>query len=153
MKEPAVYIEQVFEALGAQVDRETGQMSLEWSYDTIGEAKLVKKELIMHQKELRAIKRDVNADMKTIRHHFKAETDSVEAGLMTTLFGGKRRAGQERAQKKREIMARRDSLLEPYETVKCDIDNILLEIDKSKLDVDRFVMEGPPAGELISNQD
>lgn len=78
MKEPTEYMEQVFETIGARADEQTGKLNLSFSYDTVDETKLVKKEVIMYQKRLRAIKRDINADLKEIRQHFKSETDSVE---------------------------------------------------------------------------
>ena len=53
-------------------------------------------------------------------------------------FGKRRLAGQLRASEKRRLKAQRDQILSPYESVKFRIDDLLVQIDSAKAQIQAF---------------
>ena len=89
------------------------------------------------QKELRHIKRNINLEMKTIRAGYKPMIAEAGTSGWTGLLGG----GKLRASAKRRARAMRDSKLAPYDQVKLMIDDLIVQLDGAKLQLQDFMAE------------
>ena len=116
-----------------------GKTTLSFEMENLEEAKLLKKKLILMQKQLRQIRKEANAEMNSVRSHYGDQTKSVEAGFFSSLFGG---AGRDRENKRRDIRNKRDNELNKFRNVKDTIDGILLQIDSAKIQIDEIIMKG-----------
>jgi len=138
---PNGYQEKIENILGASFDRQ-GRLDLSFEYDTVDEAKQLKKKMILMQKQLRSVKKEANMDMKLIRSKYQQERAKVaDSGFFTGLFAGKKAAGRVRQTKRQDLAMRQKNELAPYENVKSIIDSILLEMDRIKMETDTFVLE------------
>ena len=121
-----------------------GRLKLSFEYDTVPEARLALKNLRFIQKQLRQVIKSVNQDMRLIRAKYKAERESIsDSGTLTGLFLGKRFAGRERQRKKTGLAQLQKNELIPYENVKNTIDQILLQIEGAKLEMENFIAKEP----------
>lgn len=108
------------------------------------EAKLLAKQMTIMQKEITALKKDVSATMKDLRSHFTAEKTEVRAGLISSVFGGKKDQGQDRAKQKEKLRKEQEKVLAPYEAIGRSADDLLLQIDKAKLEIGKWLQTGKP---------
>jgi hypothetical protein len=93
------------------------------------------------QKELRQIKRNINLEMKTIRAQYKPKIAEAGTTGWTGLLAMGRGGGRLRASEKRRVRAERDSRLAPYDQVKLTIDDLLVQMDGAKLQLQDFIEE------------
>jgi cyclopropane fatty-acyl-phospholipid synthase-like methyltransferase len=95
--------------------------------------KLQIKQISLAQKQLRAIKKEVNANIRTINQEAtQSGTDSlVSVGM--DLFGKHKWAGRMRAETRRAIEREKKEARQPYMNLKDWIDSLILEGDHLKL--------------------
>lgn len=126
-----------------EYDRRIKSLGLvrQYSITSVSEARAAKTDLTQLQKELRQIKREVDLDIKTIRAQFAqriasaAQTTSGILGLM----GKKGMAGSIRADEKRRLKREQDRILQPYLALKLAIDTQILELNKTKAEIDGII--------------
>lgn len=120
-----------------------GYLNYQISLEGIPQARQEKKRIIVAQKHLRQIKREVNLTQKQVRAEFSQRSTSAGSGLSTvfSLFGKRKIAGQFRAAAKSDLRAERDNILNLYNNVKNIIDEILIEMDRIKIDLDEYILD------------
>lgn len=93
------------------------------------------------QKQLRQVKRKINLDMKTIRADYRQRMSQPAAASssLATIFGKRKLAGQLRADAKRGLRAERDRKLAPYDEVKLMIDDLLVQLEAGKAQLQDYV--------------
>ena len=128
------------EILGSKIS--SGALSLKFSWETPDEAKTLLKKILLMQKELRLVKKDISATTKEIRSTFtakKAEVGTgIGAGLMAGLLG-KKTAGKSNAIDKENLRRQQVAQISPYEAIAGTIDNILIQHDKAKLQIESLL--------------
>ena len=105
------------------------------------EAKAALADVRQKQKALRQMKARINLDMKAIRAEYDQKKQSAGSGgsVLIGMFGKRRAAGQYRAAAKRQVTAERDRRLQPYETLKMSIDDLLLQMDQAKIQIQQYI--------------
>ena len=107
-----------------------------FSTPTVDDAKLAIKRVTLVQKQLRQLKKEINAEMKHIRSMYSAKSSTAGAGTSAVLrlLGNKKAASSSRALAKKRTKLKKERELIPYESVKKSIDHYLLEYDRLKLE-------------------
>ena len=121
-----------------------GKVHLTWN--TAAEAKLHKTRIIQVQKELRLVKKELTAVKKVIHASYAAEKTKVGKGLNAALAGallGKKAVGKSNAAAKGNLQRQQFNAIAPYEYVGRTIDNILLQLDQLKLQLDTWIVANP----------
>ena len=131
-------MELAMELISANWDQSTGRFELTFHHHTIDEAEIARQQILLHQVNLRELKREINSDIDDIRQQFQSRIDSVKPRKFVMVFGGKRHSLRDLVTQKRQIMTERDNLIGPYETVRANIDQLLLGLDGLKEDIDSF---------------
>jgi hypothetical protein len=108
---------------------------------SLDEAQETLSELRDRQKRLRLIKRYVNAAMKAIRADYRQKTSGAVSvsGAFARGLGKKGAARRMQANKKRRLTQERDRALQPYDRVKLTIDDLLAQMDSTKLKVQAYI--------------
>ncbi len=134
MASPDEYLRQI---------KELGLERMEITVSSIVEAKDTLKRIRGIQAELRQIKRKTNLDMKTIRAEYrqKMSTAALTSSAIVGLLGKRKLAGQMRADEKRRLRMQRDRTLQPYESIKLTIDDLLIQMDSAKAQLQAFIEE------------
>ena len=101
--------------------------------------KLQIKNINLIQKQLRAIKKEVNLGIKEINQQATQTSPDSIISLGLDLLGKRKFAGQIRQSTRRAIQSEKISLRQPYMDVKDDIDQVLLEGDKLKLQAEQYL--------------
>lgn len=119
-----------------------GRIRVEMSINNVDEAKRMLKTIRQQQKELRLIKKHVGADMSAIRKSYQSAIDKVGSGSgVAGLFIGKGRAAGIKASEKRQLRNKRDKALQPYNAVKLTIEDLLTQLDATKLRLEQYIQE------------
>jgi cell division protein FtsB len=102
--------------------------------------KLQVKKVGLAQKQLRAIKKDLNVTIRNINQQAtQSGTDSlVSVGL--DIFGKHKWAGRFRAETRRAMEREKKSARQPYFELKEAIDNLILEGDRLKLLAEQYLI-------------
>ncbi|TAE61203.1 MAG: hypothetical protein EAZ76_00840 [Nostocales cyanobacterium] len=111
---------------------------------TLNDPKSVKlqvKNINLIQKQLRAIKKEVNLAIKLINQQAAQTTPDSFISVGLDLFGKRKLAGQLRQSTRRAIQSEKISLRQPYMDVKDYIDQVILEGDKLKLQAERYLSD------------
>ena len=82
---PIGYQEQLEEIIGVSFDRK-GRAALSFDLNSADEAKLIKEKIILMQKQLLAVKKGVNQNMKHIRGHYRVERKKITDTEVLTGF-------------------------------------------------------------------
>jgi hypothetical protein len=137
---PKGYQEKVEGILGSKFSGTSLEVSF-GHYNNAEEAKLLLKKMVFLKKQLSSVKSLANDEMKSIRASFQTEKHKVSQSgkTLTTLFFGKKAAGHERQREKNTLGGKQRAALGPYENVKNTIDQILLEMDRVKLEVETHI--------------
>ena len=136
------YKARVEEILGAEFAN--GEINLSLAADSVGEAKNLHKRLVLQQKQLRQVKREINNDMKHIRAlHKQASANAQPSGgsLIMGLFGKKGYQRSDVAEQRKQLRKARDNALYPYTELKQTIDDILVQMDYGKLTIKEWLEE------------
>jgi micrococcal nuclease len=126
-------------------------LKLEWS--TVSEAKQLKSRLIQAQKQIRLIKKDVNALKKEIRATFAAETAKVGKTIgseISKALVGKKATGKANARRKEQLRRDREKQLEPYDRVAHTLDQWLARLEQSKSEIDQWITNQTNTPEAIA---
>lgn len=107
------------------------QMTL--TLDNPPSVKLQIKKINLIQKQLRAIKREINLAIQEIHQQATQTAPDSIISVGLDLFGKRRLAGQLRQTTRRTIQFNKITQRQPYMDVKNHIDKIILEGDKLKL--------------------
>lgn len=112
-------------------------------YSTIQNAKHSVKLIRNAQKELRAIKKQVNDVMKKIRADYAEQAQKGGGGFSTALriAGKKKAAGQLNTKVKQQLKQKQEKALEPYEKVKSAIDSSILQLDSVKVQIENLIAQ------------
>ena len=107
----------------------------------VSQAKLVKNQLSLAQKQLRQVKKEINETIKTIRLEFNAKSENAGSGgkLILSLLGQKGAGKSYGAASKKLVKAKKEVEINPYEQVKTIIDKYLLAYDELKLKIDDYI--------------
>ena len=121
-----------------QIQQIANQITL--TLDNPKSVKLQIKQINLAQKQLRAIKKEINGFIRNINQDAsQAYSDSViSVGL--DLFGKNKLAGRVRAETRRMIERNKKDARQPYLEIKEQIDSLLLEGDKLKLKAEQYLM-------------
>ena len=134
MRPPEEYLQQL---------EDMGLTNATFRADSITEARAVITRVRQMEQELRQIKRDINLDVKQIRHTYAdkaANAGQGTAGLFT-LFGKRKMAGSIRADAKRSVNRERDAMIAAYERVKLTVDDLLNQTAGVKAEMEAFIAE------------
>lgn len=120
-----------------------GKGGLTLGANTAAEAKQLLPKIRQLQAELRALKKEINLEVKTIRMRYQQQMPAAGAGTSTvfSLFGKRKVAGSIRADAKRQLAAKRDREIGGYEQVKATIDDLLLQLDRAKVTVQQYIAD------------
>jgi len=120
-----------------------GGGGLQFQASSVAEAKQLLPTIRQLQAELRAIKKEINLDIKTIRLQYQQQRSGAGSGAAAifTLFGKRKVAGSIRADAKRQLSAQQDKEIASYEQVKATIDNLLIQLDRAKIAVQQYIAE------------
>lgn len=120
-----------------------GKNGVQLQASSVPEAKQALISIKQLQVELRGMKRELGLDMKVIRAHYQEQMPAAGSGVasMFSLFGKRKVAGSIRAGAKRDVAAQRNRALHEYEVLKQTIDDLLLQLEKAKLNFQRYVEE------------
>lgn len=115
----------------------------EYEITTPSQARTIKAELSQVQKDLRQLKKEIDLDIKQIRAVYTqklATAAQTSSGLLSVL-GKRAAAGSLRADEKRRLVRERDRTIQPYANLKLAIDAQLLELDRTKAQIDQFIVQ------------
>ncbi len=115
------------------------QNQLKLTLDNPSSVKLQIKEINLIQKQLRAIKKEVNLEIKQINQTASQSTPDSVISVGLDLFGKRKLAGQLRQSTRRAIQSEKINLRQPYINLKDYIDMVILEGDKLKLQAEQFL--------------
>ncbi len=124
--------QRVSDILGVPFQNDGWKFSL--SAETPAEAKRVVARIRQQQKELRLLKTDLAADIREIRARYDAEAAAVQPSALS-IFGGKEAFRRSAANKKRQIKAQRDKSTAGMEAMKRIVDDLLIQLDRAKLEL------------------
>ena len=120
------------------------RLRLEVDIDNVKDAQNQHKRIVLQQKQLRQVKRDINADIKTIRDHYKTLSDNAQpsgGSILMGLFGKKGGMRSSVADQRRKLRYERDDMLAPYDGAKQTIDDIITQMDFAKLNIKEWIDE------------
>lgn len=113
------------------IPEETNEINLTFEWENPEEAKLILSKIIIMQKELRLLKKDINATIKTIRLQYSEDKSNIGTGF-SSLFRN-RTIGKLNSIQRQSIRNKELSEIEPYQKILRDIDGIMIELDKIKI--------------------
>lgn len=101
------------------------------------------KEIRNMQKGVRQIKKEINLEIKTIRQEYKGKSSTAGSGsaLVMGLLGQKGVARSIKASAKRGVAHERDRIIAPYEELKMKIDDMLVKMDRLKLQLEQYIQK------------
>lgn len=111
--------------------------------NTVAEARMILKQIVQAQKDLRQIKKEIGLTMKSLRAQYADQKEQVSKagvgkGLMQGVFG-KKSVSRMDASRKDQIRQNQNKQLAPYEAVQNQIDRTILEYDRQKVAVDAWI--------------
>lgn len=133
------YEKKVRDILGAVAQGK--EVHLQWS--TVAEAKLHKAKITQVQKELRLVKKDIGLTKKAINSAYTTEKAKVGKGLGSELAAGlfgKKTIGKVNVSTRDNLRHNQLNTIAPYEEVNRMIDNVLVQLDQLKLQLDSWIV-------------
>jgi len=109
-------------------------MSFSLDVETPEKAKTALEKIIIMQKELRLLKKEINAEIKIIRARYSEEISKVGTDFWST-FARNRSSIKLNSMKKTSMKNEQASELEPYNELIRIIDKNMIVLDKAKLDI------------------
>jgi hypothetical protein len=108
--------------------------------DSTASVKLQVKQISLVQKHLRALKKELNTEIRLINQNAtQTGADSlISVGL--DVFGKRKLAGRIRAETRRSIESEKRSVRQPFMDVRDAIDRILLRGDQLKLEAEKYLI-------------
>lgn len=120
--------------------------------ESVAIAKLKKKRLALLAKEIQQLKKLVAHKIKAIKSEYEESLNEIDnrgsiSGLVK-LFAGREAAADirrfesnSRKIAKGSIKSERDGLIEPYESLKKILDELVMYINQLKLNIDNYILE------------
>ncbi len=141
MKSAETYQAEVEAVLGIKL--EEGESYL-WDYETVTGAEKSLIDIRESIDRLTDLRRELNADMKAIRDDYRDKMANAAAGSSTAmnLLGKKQKAGQIKADAKRQLRAKRNETLLPYNEIKTSLDRIIPDLEKQAAQAQKFIDSG-----------
>lgn len=115
-------------------------LNMSLTFDEPQSVKLQIKRITFAQKQLRAIKKELNATLRNIKQQTsQSRADSIFSGGLD-IFGDRKWAGQVRIATRRAIAREKQAAQQPYLELKETIDNLILEGDRLKLMAEEYIL-------------
>lgn len=115
-------------------------LNMSLTFDAPQSVKLQVKQITLAQKQLRAIKKEVNATLRIInRQASQAKADRIFSGGLD-IFGKCKWSGKVRTATRRAIAQEKQAASQPYLELKEAIDNFILEGDRLKLMAEEYLL-------------
>lgn len=124
--------QRISEILG--VPAENGAWRMTITAETTADLKRLLPRIRQQQKELRQLKAEITTDIRNIRAQFDAKASTIQPSVMS-LFGGKGLFKQKAAAERRNVKASRDRATAQMESMKTTIDDLMIRLDRAKLDI------------------
>ncbi len=104
-------------------------------------AKATRAQILLQQKQLRLIKKEIGQSMRSIRADFanRAHTAGSTGSTVLQLFGKRGKAGSWRAAAKADLRTDRDRVLSGYQDLKHSIDEALIDLDAAKIQIAEYL--------------
>ena len=118
-----------------------GRRVTEMTASTIEEARHLKKELGYAQTELRSLRTEVVQAQKAIRADARTSRKQTPTNIGIALFLGQKNANAYRAGQREGSMQREAQQTAAYEPVKQYIDQLIIDLDRQKLALQRWMDE------------
>lgn len=111
--------------------------------DTEPALKKALREITQIEGELRQTKKRIALDVQSIRQSYAERSANAGGGgsFVLSMFGKRGSAGTWRAQAKRELARQKAKELEPYESVKLQIDSALLTTANAKAQLKELIKD------------
>ncbi|MGE0133300.1 MAG: hypothetical protein AB7U82_34920 [Blastocatellales bacterium] len=135
MATPQEYVDRLNELFGAR-----GGVHFEWN--NVFEARQNLTALKLIQQQLRTIKKEIGLEMTAIRDVARQERVKIGSGIMSGLAGGlfgRGNVNRINAARKRDLTIRQEALLEPFKSIKAQMDSILIELDHLKVELQAYI--------------
>lgn len=116
------------------------QQQMTLTLDNPPSVKLQVKNINFIQKQLRAIKKEVNLAIKEINQQATQTTPDSIISVGLDLFGKRKLAGQMRQSTRKGIQLEKITGRQPYIDLKDYIDRVILEGDKLKLQAEKYLL-------------
>ncbi|MBW6474332.1 MAG: hypothetical protein K0B14_14500 [Anaerolineaceae bacterium] len=113
------------------IPSDSNEINLSFEWETQAEAKIILSKIIIMQKELRLLKKEINSTIKSIRLKYSEDKSNVGTGF-SSLFRN-RTIGKLNSIQKQSIRKKELSEIEPYQNILRNIDGIMIELDKIKI--------------------
>ncbi|WP_416668280.1 hypothetical protein [Egbenema bharatensis] len=117
----------------------TSQLTL--TLDHPKSVKLQLKQISLVQKQLRALKKELTAEIRAINQQASQTGADSFLSVGLDVFGKRKWAGRVRAETRRSIERQKRSARQPYMEVKDLIDRLLLEGDRLKLEGEQYLID------------
>lgn|SRR5919199_1416191 len=115
-------------------------LNMSLTFDEPQSVKLQVKRITFAQKQLRALKKELNATLRDInRQASQSKADSIFSGGLD-IFGERKWAGKVRIATRRAMARERQAAQKPYLELKEAIDNFILEGDRLKLMAEEYLL-------------
>ncbi|HEY9613624.1 hypothetical protein [Allocoleopsis sp.] len=115
-------------------------LNMSLTFDEPQSVKLQVKRITFAQKQLRALKKELNATLRDInRQASQSRADSIFSGGLD-IFGERKWAGKVRIATRRAMARERQAAQKPYLELKEAIDNFILEGDRLKLMAEEYLL-------------
>jgi hypothetical protein len=115
------------------------QQQMTLTLDNPKSVRLQVKNINLIQKQLMAIKKEVNLAIKEINQQAIQTTPDSIISVGLDLFGKRKLAGQLRQSTRRAIQSEKINFRQPYIDVKDYIDQVILQGDKLKLKAEQYL--------------
>lgn len=137
MSEIEDYLVQIEKIIGSEFS--DGQIHLDFSCEDYEGARKLLHDFRTMQKELRALKRDINQTIKGIRSEFTTERLMVGKSLGSAFAAGllgRRAVGSYNAAKRDDLRVERDDAIAPFNALKGIVDDVIHQLDKGKFEIE-----------------
>lgn len=115
-------------------------LNISLTFDNSQSVKFQLKQITFAQKQLRAIKKELNATLRNIdQQASQSKADSIFSGGLD-IFGKHKWAGSVRTATRRAIARKKQVARQPYVELKETIDNFILEGDRLKLMAQEYLL-------------
>lgn len=113
------------------IPEDSNEINLSFEWENPEEAKLILSKIIIMQKELRLLKKDINATIKTIRLQYSEDKSNIGTGI-SSLFRN-RTISKINSIQRQSIRNKELSEIKPYQNILRNIDGIMIDLDKIKI--------------------
>lgn len=133
---PEYYLAKMKQVFGDTVNGSTFTVSIDWTSKVEGRQQI--KRLTQMQKELRQLKREINANIKQIQLAFREQKANVRAGQLTTFLLGSQSesAAHDRAMKRAALRRTEQQNVDGFQSLLTTIDSNILALDRAKAEID-----------------